>query len=495
MNIQKHRYQLLSVLAAASLLSSLQARAEQTLETLVSFSGQNGSNPESIVQGPHGNFYGTTYSGGTGGKGTLFEVPLNSPIRTLVNFDGANGSNPESRLVEWTDGNLYGTTYSGGAHDDGTIFQLTPAGHFRTVVSFNGANGSAPISGLILGSDGGLYGTTSTGGAYGKGTLFEITRSGGPAAAMTSIHSRGFASGGMPSNYDPKDMAGLAGHNPVYGNIPNDPANLGDPADPADPADPGLNHLGTAVMTTIVSFSGANGANPQGLIRGANGDFYGTTSGGGMNNDGTIFELSPAGKITTLLDFNGANGANPHARLGQLADGNFYGTTYNGGANNLGTVFTFTPDGKLTTLVSFDGANGSHPDSALVPWSNGFFYLESLYENIHIKTSQIQWSGVNFCGTTSTGGAHDNGTIFQVTDSGALLTLVSFSGTNGEQLGTIPDSIVPGNDGNLYGTTYYGGASNHGTMFRLTLLPFPPPTVPPSTATAQANVVPANTTF
>ena len=442
----------LSVVGLCGGFLASMARAEQNLETLVSFTGDNGANPESIVQGPHGNFYGTTYSGGTGGKGTLFVVPLNKALKTLVNFNGANGSNPESRLVQWFDGNLYGTCYAGGAHGKGTIFQLTPAGGFRTVVSFDGADGASPISGLLIGADGGLYGTTSNGGGSGKGTLFKISPDGR--------------------------------------------------------------------MSTIVSFTGPNGANPQGLIRGANGDFYGTTSGGGLSNDGTIFELSPTGHLDTLVNFNGANGSNPHARLGQLSDGNFYGTTYNGGDNNLGTVFTFNPkeasgmnvanvgvpmdyhaDPKdivepvsgpatastgsprvwpgtgLTTLVMFSGANGSHPDSALVPWSNGFFYFENFYTNQHIKTSQIQWSGVNFCGTTSTGGAHDNGTVFQVTEKGALLTLVSFSGTNGAQLGTIPDAIIPGNDGNLYGTTYYGGHDNRGTLYRLNLQVFPPPGV------------------
>ncbi len=473
MNTRHNRLPLLSLLAMGAALSTSALRADQTLETLVTFSGDNGSNPESIVQGPHGNFYGTTYNGGSGGKGTLFEVPLNSPIKTLVNFNGANGSNPESHLVEWNDGNLYGTTYSGGAYNKGTIFQLTPTGSFRTVVSFSGPNGASPISGLVLGSDGGLYGTTSNGGAYGKGTLFKITKGGGVstmASNSASVHSSG-----MRGLIDPKDMS------PVYGSTGNMDSQTSDPADPGSAS-------GGGMMQTIVNFSGANGANPQGLIRGTNGDFYGTTSGGGASNDGTIFELTPGGKITTLLTFNGANGANPHSRLGQLPDGNFYGTTYNGGTTNMGTVFTFDPQNQLHTLVNFNGANGAHPDSALVPWSNGFFYLESLYQNLHIKTSQVQWSGVNFCGTTSTGGAHDNGTVFQVTDTGALLTLISFSGTNGSELGTIPNSIVPGNDGNLYGTTYYGGPSNQGTVYRVTLQVFPPPGVAANSVPGTGNV-------
>jgi uncharacterized repeat protein (TIGR03803 family) len=466
MNIQ-NKSLLPGLLVLAGALLPLTASAEQTLETLVSFNGQNGSNPESIVQGPNGNFYGTTYNGGTGGKGTLFVVPLNSPIRTLVSFNGANGANPEARLVEWSDGNLYGSTYSGGAYNKGTIFQLTPSGAFHTVVSFSGPNGAFPVSGLLIGSDGGLYGTTSNGGGADRGTLFKITRDGR--------------------------------------------------------------------MTTIVSFNGPNGANPQGLLLGMDGNFYGTTAGGGLNNNGTIFELTPQGRMITLVRFNGIDGANPHARLGQLSNGVFYGTTYNGGQYNLGTVFTYVPpknalasavsgpyksldyatvdpkdmnptygstpgngdpadpadpgDPGLTTLVSFNGENGAHPDSPLVPWSNGYFYFESLYDNTHFKSSDVQWSGVNFVGTTTGGGAHGNGSVFQVTDAGALTTLVSFSGINGEELGTIPTSIVPGDDGNIYGTTYYGGPSNGGTIFRLSLKPFPAPGVPPNSVSLN---IPAN---
>jgi len=194
--------------------------------------------------------------------------------------------------------------------------------------------------------------------------------------------------------------------------------------------------------------------------------------------------------LETLVTFSGDNGSNPESIV-QGPHGNFYGTTYNGGASNMGTVFTFNPQGQgqLNTLVSFNGTNGSHPDSALVPWSNGFFYLESLYQNLHIKTSQVQWSGVNFCGTTSRGGAHDNGTVFQVTDTGSLMTLIAFSGTNGSELGTIPNSIIPGNDGNLYGTTYYGGPGNKGTVFRVSLQAFKPPA---SAANSVSSNVPSN---
>jgi uncharacterized repeat protein (TIGR03803 family) len=458
MNSFKHIQHTLGAFALGSMLFTTGLRADQSLETLVSFSGNNGANPESVVVGPHGNFYGTTYSGGTGGKGTIFKIPLNSPIQTLVNFSGPNGANPESRLVYWNDGNFYGTTYTGGPGGKGTLFKMTPDGDLKTVVAFSGLNGASPISELVIGKDGDLYGTTSAGGSYAKGTLFKVAQ-------------------------------------------------------------------GTDHFQTIDSFNGPNGANPQGLVLGKNGDFYGTTSGGGPSNDGTIFELTPDGKIRTLVYFNGANGANPHARMGALESGELFGTTYNGGANNLGTVFTYTPgetnvaftplsatpapsqltqmiDPKemesygsmggpggseaygsnpesngLRTIVTFNGANGAHPDSALVPWSNGYFYFESLYTNARYKSSEVQWSGVNFCGTTSTGGAQNNGTVFQVTDTGALTTLVAFSGTNGSQLGTIPDSLSPGNDGNLYGTTYYGGPGNGGTVYRLSLQVNPPPGV------------------
>jgi uncharacterized repeat protein (TIGR03803 family) len=130
--------------------------------------------------------------------------------------------------------------------------------------------------------------------------------------------------------------------------------------------------------------------------------FYGTTFGGGANNNGTVFKITSSGTLSTLYSFcfqpNCADGRNPYAGLIQATDGNFYGTTEQGGVNNCaqhygcGTVFKITPSGTLTTLYSFsNGPGGALPDAGLIQARDGNFY-----------------------GTTSAGGAHGYGTIFRL---------------------------------------------------------------------------------
>jgi uncharacterized repeat protein (TIGR03803 family) len=423
------KLKLLAALGAAQLLTAPIWAAETTnggeaIETLAVFGGANGANPGNIIQGSQGDFYGTTYTGGTYDKGTVFEIPLNKQVITLVNFNGTDGASPDSHIVQAPDGVFYGTTREGGTYNKGTIFSFTHS-TFHTIVSFNGVNGDTPAAGLLRGSDGRFYGTTTAGGAGGHGTIFALSRNG--------------------------------------------------------------------TLQTLASFSGANGSDPGPLLRGSDGNLYGMTGEGGQMNDGTIFRYTPGGQITTIFVFDGANGANPHARLSQLPDGTYFGTTTNGGAYNLGTVFSFTlnkssaqssprnsvfmdvaytpgtPLVNFHSLLSFNGTNGSHPSSALVPWSNGYFYMERLWDNLWIKSSTVQWSGVNLSGTTSGGGSSGHGTAFQISEDGTLTTLLTFDGTQGHVMGTIPNSLTAGDDGDLYGTTYYGGPSNGGTAFRILL--------------------------
>jgi uncharacterized repeat protein (TIGR03803 family) len=198
------------------------------------------------------------------------------------------------------------------------------------------------------------------------------------------------------------------------------------------------------VLTTLVSFSGTDGSHPvAALALGSDVNFYGTTEDGGTNrNNGTVFQMSPAGALTTLFCFDGTNGSNPSAGLVQGSNGNFYGTTFLGGAHGLGTVFEITYAGALTTLVSFNRANGAYPFAGLALGTNGDFY-----------------------GTTSRGGSGDDGTVFQMTTAGALTTLVSFSGANGSYPFA---ALVQGTNGVFYGTTVEGGESGDGTIFKMT---------------------------
>ena len=132
-------------------------------------------------------------------------------------------------------------------------------------------------------------------------------------------------------------------------------------------------------FTTLHSFDGTDGANPEAaLVQATNGTFYGTTYRGGAYDLGTVFKITPSGKLTTLYSFCSQSGCTdgigPVAGLIQATNGNLYGTTALGGANSQGTIFKITPSGALTTLHSFDGADGSETHAGLIQDTNGKFY-------------------------------------------------------------------------------------------------------------------------
>lgn len=206
-------------------------------------------------------------------------------------------------------------------------------------------------------------------------------------------------------------------------------------------------------FTSLASFNGSNGQGPiSAPVQGIDGNFYGTTPRGGFNSkdsDGTVFKVTSVGVLTALslcTQTPCTNGANPTG-LVLADDGNFYGTTQSAGANGLGTIFKITSGGALTVLHSFAGSDGAIPFGELVQGSDGSLY-----------------------GTTSAGGAHTDGTVFKITTAGVLTTLYSFCSRKLCADGYDPTSgLVEGNDGNLYGTTIYGGAYEpKGTVFRIT---------------------------
>jgi len=289
------------------------------------------------------------------------------------------------------------------------------------------ADGEQPQAGLIQGKDGNFYGTNRWGGANpnatpnGPGTIFQLT----PSGTLTTIY-------------------------------------------------------------TFCSLSGcADGASPYGsLIQGSDGNFYGTTLGGGVGtgatgggSGGTVFQLKvsgtpPVGTVTTLYSFcsltNCADGQNPGGSLIQGTDSNFYGTTAFGGANGAGTVFQLKvsgtpPTGTLTYVYSFcsvtNCTDGDQPEANVIQGTDGNFY-----------------------GTTLFGGASGNGNAFQLKLSGTpptgtLTNLWSFCSKGGQNCtdGISPSALIQGTDQNFYGTTAGGGNSNQGgTAFKLTVSGTPP---------------------
>lgn len=206
-------------------------------------------------------------------------------------------------------------------------------------------------------------------------------------------------------------------------------------------------------LTTLVSFTSSDGIDPIGPIaQDASGNIYGTTLYGGSQNQGEVYKVTPDGTLTVLHNFctqtNCADGGNPWGGLILASDGNFYGTT-------LGTVYRITPSGDLTTIYTFCSlpgcADGQLTYAPLLQASDGNFYGTAIYGGVAHQE----------CGGTC-------GTIFKLTLAGVLTTLHDFTGRDGYYPTT---GLVQGRDGNLYGTTTFGGAQGSGglgTAFKVT---------------------------
>ena len=205
--------------------------------------------------------------------------------------------------------------------------------------------------------------------------------------------------------------------------------------------------LGSNVVQPTFTYLNTGVVPDAGVLLGSDGNFYGTTNGGGLHGSGTAFQLSPAGTLRTLANFTGgASGLSPQASLVQGVDGNYYGTTQSGGVYSLGTIFMVSPSGVFTTVASLNSTTGTNPIAGLIVGADNSLY-----------------------GVCQSGGSSGSGTVFKVTLSGTVTTLVNFSGTTGAVLGSSPKgNLTLGSDGNFYGTTSSGGTGTFGTVFKMT---------------------------
>ncbi len=390
------------------------ASLAQAFNTLVSFNYTDGAVPQTaLVQGRDGNFYGTTSEGGAYGWGTVFNVTQSGTLTTLYSFCAkvscSDGAHPTA-LILATDGNFYGTTVEGGADGGpcynlgcGTIFKMTPEGDLTTLKAFSpyehGVDGIGPY-GLIQARNGSLYGPAINGGAQGHGTVFSLS----PADNFEfwNVYPNGHGPNWLIQGAD-GNFYGLTfgGSGDTYGSI--------------------FRMTPSGTFTRVHRFSESDGVQPDALISTASGNFFGTTTYGGANNNlacngndvgcGTVFEITPAGKLTTLYSFcalsNCADGAVPVGVI-QATDANFYGVAEGGGQSNncCGTIFQITADGSFTSLYDFcveaNCPDGQVPQGGLLQATNGNFY-----------------------GTTSQAGAYsDGGTVFSL--SMGLSPFVSF---------------------------------------------------------------------
>ncbi|HXM45184.1 MAG TPA: choice-of-anchor tandem repeat GloVer-containing protein [Bryobacteraceae bacterium] len=329
-----------------------------TLSTLYSFcpngggseclNGNAGSAP--LVQATNGDLYGTT-SAGLNGPGSVFETTPRGALTTVYSFGGTSGGGAwePGPLIQASNGDFYGTTGVGGDTNAacifggagcGTVFRITPAGVLTILHEFCAQQGCPdgyyPVGGLVQAASGDFYGTTEYGGAncesypdFGCGTVFKIT----PGGTLTTLYS----------------------------------------------------FCAQQVLNCV------DGSYPEaGLSAASDGYLYGTTSAGGVNAEGdkggTVFKIRPGGALTTLYSFCAqsgcADGYGPEAALIQATDGEFYGTTAGGGAFAGGTIFKVPSSGTLATVYSFCArsgcTDGSNPTASLVQDTSGEFYGTTL---------------------------------------------------------------------------------------------------------------------
>ncbi len=319
----------------------------------------------------------------------------------LHTFTGAgDGHAPYTGLTFDRAGNLYGTTTD--AYGPGTVFQMKRRNGswvLNTLHTFSSSDGYLPHGGVTFGPDGSLYGTTSTGG--------------------------GSSCGG-------EDVCGS-----VYNLRP--------------PSRACASTLCPWVFTKLYEFQGGNDAADPGHVKpifDVAGNLYGTTvEGGGLMNDGTVFELIPSGSGWTesLLQ---TNMGNPNSGLIMDRAGNLYGTSTSGG-----TVFELSLSGSgwtLQTLFRFpaDGSDGTNPWGALIMDGAGNLY-----------------------GTTNSDGPGGGGTVFEMSPSGGGWTFSLLYSLAGRRNGGPYESLAMDAAGNLYGTTVKGGPNECGNVFRLSPTP------------------------
>src|ERR1039457_179507 len=325
-----------------------------------------------LVQAAHGDLYGTTYGGGangggaaSGAYGTVFKITPGSTLTTLYSFCSqsgcTDGAGPEAGLVQAANGNFYGTTYYGGTNG-GTVFKITPGGTLTTLHRFNGTDAESPYGALVQATNGDFYGTTSYGGANGSGTVFKIT----PSGTLTTLYS--FCSqSGCPDGSGPNGGLVQAADGDLYGTASGSGinGNLGT----VFKITPG------GTLTTLYRFcseSGCtDGAEPTaGLVQDTNGDFYGTTTHNGGAAGGTVFSLSvglgpfvkmrpPYGKVGAAVKILGTNltgatsvGFNGTAAVFEVVSSSEITTPVPAGASS-GKVQVVTPSGTLSSNASF----------------------------------------------------------------------------------------------------------------------------------------------
>ena len=394
----------------------------QTFQVLHTFTGgADGAIPVGgLTMDRAGNLYGATSAGGNTGSscqygraangcGTVFKLAhggsgwVLSPIYTFNGY--TDGLFPSARVIFGPDGALYGVTFAGGeANCDsgsgiycGIVFRVTPPATVcksficpwqkSTVFSFNITGGAEPMSEVVFDHAGNLYGTTFGGG--GNGGVDCIYESGGCGTVYELTPSNGTWTETVLHAFPAPGNSGSDGQNPYANLIFDSASNLYSSTSAGGSSGEGsvfqLSPSGSGWTENLLYNFEASGTGmaPEGGLLLASGNLFGTTTGGGSGNGGTVFELTPGQGnwvFTLMYSFNISRGYynGPQASLTMDAAGNLYGTTVEGGAYGYGSAFKLTPSNggwTYTSLHDFTGgSDGSYISSNLIMDANGNLY-------------------------------------------------------------------------------------------------------------------------
>jgi len=360
----------LAMMLMATVVASRPLQA-QTFTVLYAFTGglDGGGPAAALARDGAGNLYGTTLNGGAFGWGTVFKVGTTGKETVLHAFAGYpnDGGFPWAGLVRDAAGNLYGTTVGGGPYGEGVVFKVDQRRRETLLDAFDGTDGHGPQAGLVRDAAGNLYGTTTYGGQGcgndGCGVVFKLDKTG----KETVLHS--FTGTEGDGNFPYAGLIRDASGN-LYGTT----------------VEGGASNRGTAFKleksgTEVVLYSftgGGDGGGPNAVIRDAAGNLYGTTGVGGSSDYGTVFRLDRAGNETVLYSFTGgSDGAFPMAGVVMDAQGDLYGTASGGGFSDCGcgVVFKVDQTGKETVLHAFtNGEDGEYPWGGLILDKAGNLY-------------------------------------------------------------------------------------------------------------------------
>jgi uncharacterized repeat protein (TIGR03803 family) len=387
---------------------------------------------------------GLSFLPACGGGSTGSSTPgFSFSFEVLHSFVGADGAVPEGGVVLDPQGNIYGTTYQGGPASAGVVFKLDPTGSETVLYAFqNGADGGAPSADLVRDEAGNLYGTAAGSGAFGCGVVFEVDPATGKETVLYAF------------------TCGNDGENPHGGVIRDSTGNLYGTTEHGGSGGDGdgtVFRLDTAGNITVLhSFSGPDGNEPFGdLAQDATGNLYGVTIFGGnsagpclpLGGCGVIYKIDTMGNFSLLHVFSGPDGSTPSAGVTLDSAGNLYGTASRGGQgvdSGAGVIFKIDAAGNETTLYAFAGGpDGAYPLGPVVLDGAGNLY-----------------------GTANSGGdapwPFGDGVVFMLDVTGKETVLHTFSGPDGEPIGTLARDSA----GHLYGTAG-GGSEGLGVVFKL----------------------------